>query len=70
MTPPITGSVEKKKELLEKEDKLESKREEFIAKLTRAYEVADKCKKQIFEIDQKLNTLQKEIKRCYKNSNN
>lgn len=70
MTQQTIGLVEKKKELLEKEDKLETKREELIAKLTRAYEVADKCKKQIFEIDQKLNTLQKEINRCYKNSNN
>lgn len=69
MTPPIIGSVEKKKELLDKEDKLETQREELIAKLGRAYERADNLKKQIFELDQKLKTLQKDIKRCYKNSN-
>lgn len=69
MTPPITGSVEKKKELLDKEDRLETQREELIAKLGRAYERADNLKKQIFELDQKLRTLQKEIKRCYKTSN-
>lgn len=69
MTPLITGSVEKKKELLDKEDKLESQREELTAKLQRAYERADNIKRQIFELDQKLNSVQKEIKRCYKNSN-
>lgn len=58
-----------KKELLEKEDRLENQREEMIAKLTRCYERADNVKKQIYEIDQKLKTLQKEIKRCYKTSN-
>jgi peptidoglycan hydrolase CwlO-like protein len=69
MTPPITGSVEKKKELLDKEAKLETQREELIAKLERAYERADNVKKQIFDLDQKLKSIQKEIKRCYKTSN-
>lgn len=69
MTPPITGSVEKKKELLDKEDKLDNQREELIAKLNRAYERADNLKKQIFDVDQKLKAVTKEIKRCYKTSN-
>jgi len=58
-----------KKELLDKEDKLENQREELIAKLQRAYERADNLKKQIFELDQKLKSVSKEIKRCYKTSN-
>lgn len=58
-----------KKELLEREDKLETQREDLIGKLTKCYERADNVKKQIFEIDQKLKTIQKEIKRCYKTSN-
>ena len=64
-----TETVDKKKELLEKEDKLEAQREELTAKLQRAYERADNIKRQIFDLDQKLKTLQKDIKRCYKNSN-
>lgn len=54
--------TEKRKELHVKYDQLEDKREELIQQLQRYYDRADVTKKKIYEIEQKIKSVAKEIK--------
>lgn len=54
--------TEKRRELHAKYDQLEDKREELIQQLQRYYDRADATKKKIYDIEQKIRSVAKEIK--------
>lgn len=55
--------TEKRKELYLKYDQLEDQREELVGKLTRCYERADVLKKKIYELELKIKSVAKELKK-------
>jgi hypothetical protein len=55
--------TDKRKELYIKYDQLEDQREELVSKLTRSYERADSLKKKIYELEQKIKVVAKELKK-------
>ena len=55
--------TDKRKELYTKYDQLEDQREELVSKLTRCYDRADALKKKIYELEQKIRVVAKELKK-------
>lgn len=55
--------TEKRKELHAKYDQLENQREELINKLTKCYERADALKIKIYEMEQRIKMVAKELKK-------
>jgi uncharacterized coiled-coil DUF342 family protein len=55
--------TDKRKELYTKYDQLEDQREELVSKLTRCYDRADSLKKKIYELEQKIRVVAKELKK-------
>jgi cell division protein FtsB len=56
--------TDKRKELYIKYDQLEDQREELVKKMNRYYERGDALKIKIYEMEQKIKAIAKEIKKC------
>ena len=68
MTQLITGfknknMTDKRKELYIKYDQLEDQREELVRKMNKYYERGDSLKIKIYELEQKIKAVAKELKR-------